>query len=158
MATKQENGNKRSLARALFMSGMEMTEIADKVGVSRVTISKWCAADGWKEARAAKNVTRQELTNKILLSIDTMLDQANNSNDPAIVAGLADKLAKFSAVIEKLDKKANVIDAIETFKAFSGWLEFRAQSDPSVTLELIQKVNQLQDMFIIEAIGKGGVI
>lgn len=135
-----------------------MTEIADKVDVSRVTISKWCAADGWKEARAAKNVTRQELTNKILLSIDTMLDQANNSNDPALVAGLADKLAKFSAVIEKLDKKANVIDAIETFKSFSSWLEFRAQSDPSVTVELIQKVNQLQDMFIIESIGKGGVI
>ena len=140
------------------MSGMEMTEIADKVGVSRVTISKWCNADGWKEARAAKNITRPELTNKILLSIDKLLEEANNSDDPALVAGLADKLAKFSAVIEKLDKKANVIDAIDVFKAFSGWLEFRAQTDPSITLELIQQVNHLQDMFIIESIGKGGVI
>lgn len=140
------------------MSGMEMTEIADKVGVSRVTISKWCNADGWKEARAAKNITRSELTNKILLSIDKLLEEANNSDDPALVAGLADKLAKFSAVIEKLDKKANVIDAIDVFKAFSGWLEFRAQTDPSITLELIQQVNHLQDMFIIESIGKGGVI
>ncbi len=140
------------------MSGMEMTEIADKVGVSRVTISKWCNADGWKEARAAKNITRSELTNKILLSIDKLLEEANNSDDPALVAGLADKLAKFSAVIEKLDKKANIIDAIDVFKAFSGWLEFRAQTDPSITLELIQQVNHLQDMFIIESIGKGGVI
>ena len=157
MATK-DNEKKKSLARSLFMSGMEMTEIADKVGVSRVTISKWCNADGWKEARAAKNITRPELTNKILLSIDKLLEEANNSDDPALVAGLADKLAKFSAVIEKLDKKANIIDAIDVFKAFSGWLEFRAQTDPSITLELIQKVNQLQDMFIIESIGKGGVI
>lgn len=140
------------------MSGMEMTEIADKVGVSRVTISKWCSADGWKEARAAKNITRPELTNKILLSIDKLLEEANNSDDPALVAGLADKLAKFSAVIEKLDKKANIIDAIDVFKAFSVWLEFRAQTDPSITLELIQQVNHLQDMFIIESIGKGGVI
>ena len=140
------------------MSGMEMTEIADKVDVSRVTVSRWCAADGWKEARAAKNITRQELTNKILLSIDKLLEEANNSDDPALVAGLADKLAKFSAVIEKLDKKANIIDAIDVFKAFSRWLEFRAQADPSITLELIQKVNHLQDMFIIESIGKGGVI
>lgn len=140
------------------MSGMEMTEIADKVGVSRVTISKWCNADGWKEARAAKNITRPELTNKILLSIDKLLEEANNSDDPALVAGLADKLAKFSAVIEKLDKKANIIDAIDVFKAFSRWLEFRAQTDPSITLELIQQVNHLQDMFIIESIGKGGVI
>lgn len=157
MATK-DNEKKKSLARSLFMSGMEMTEIADKVGVSRVTISKWCSADGWKEARAAKNITRPELTNKILLSIDKLLEEANNSDDPALVAGLADKLAKFSAVIEKLDKKANIIDAIDVFKAFSGWLEFRAQTDPSITLELIQQVNHLQDMFIIESIGKGGVI
>ena len=157
MATK-DNEKKKSLARSLFMSGMEMTEIVDKVGVSRVTISKWCNADGWKEARAAKNITRPELTNKILLSIDKLLEEANNSDDPALVAGLADKLAKFSAVIEKLDKKANIIDAIDVFKAFSGWLEFRAQTDPSITLELIQQVNHLQDMFIIESIGKGGVI
>ncbi len=56
------------------MSGMEMTEIAAKVDVSRVTISKWCNADGWKEARAAKNITRPELVNKILLSIDTLIE------------------------------------------------------------------------------------
>ncbi|WP_410522458.1 terminase gpP N-terminus-related DNA-binding protein, partial [Muribaculum intestinale] len=60
MATK-DNEKKKSLARSLFMSGMEMTEIAAKVDVSRVTISKWCNADGWKEARAAKNITRPEL-------------------------------------------------------------------------------------------------
>ena len=157
MATK-DNEKKKSLARSLFMSGMEMTEIADKVDVSRVTISKWCKADGWKEARAAKNITRQELTNKILLSIDKLLEEANNSKDPALVAGLADKLAKFSAVIEKLDKKANIIDAIDVFKAFSGWMEYSAQTNPAITLELIQQINQLQDMFIIESIGKGGVI
>lgn len=33
---------------------MEQQEIAEKVDVSRVTISKWCSAEGWKEARAAK--------------------------------------------------------------------------------------------------------
>ena len=158
MATKQEIEKKKSLARALFLSDMEMTEIADKVGVSRVTISKWCAAEGWKEARAAKNITRPALVNKILLTIDQLLEGVRKSNDITQTAGLADKLAKFSAVIDKLDKKSNIIDAIEVFKSFSGWLEFRAKTDPSITVELIQRVNQLQDMFIIESIGKGGVI
>lgn len=158
MATKQDLEKKKSLARALFMSNMEMTEIADKVGVSRVTISKWCAADGWKEARAAKNITRPELVNKLLLSIDKLIEEANSTEDPTQVAGLADKLAKFSAVIERLDKKANIIDAIEVFKAFSGWLEFRAQTDPSITIELIKQVNHLQDMFIVESFNKGGSI
>ena len=40
--TKAEIEKKKSLARSLFLSGMEQTEIAEKVDVSRVTISKWC--------------------------------------------------------------------------------------------------------------------
>ena len=99
MATKQENEKKKSLARALFLSGMEMTEIADKVDVSRVTISKWCAADGWKEARAAKSITRPELVNKLLMTIDKLIEQVNASDDITATAGLADKLSKLSAVI-----------------------------------------------------------
>ncbi len=158
MATTKDYEQKKSLARSLFMSGMELTEISDKVGVSRNTLSKWCAACGWKEARAAKNITRPELVNKLLLSIDALLEQTNAVKDPAQMAGLADKLAKFAAVIEKLDKKANIIDAIEVFKAFSSWLEFRAQTDPSITLELIKQVNHLQDMFIVESFNKGGAI
>ena len=128
--TKAEIEKKKSLARSLFLSGMEQTEIAEKVDVSRVTISKWCTSEGWKEARAAKNVTRPELVNKLLLTIDTLITQVNSSDDPTLIAGLGDKLAKLSAVIEKLDKKANVVDAIEVFMAFSKWIEYRSTIDP----------------------------
>ena len=135
--TKAEIEKKKSLARSLFLSGMEQTEIAEKVDVSRVTISKWCTSEGWKEARAAKNVTRPELVNKLLLTIDTLITQVNSSDDPTLIAGLGDKLAKLSAVIEKLDKKANVVDAIEVFMAFSKWIEYRSTIDPDVTPELV---------------------
>ena len=148
--TKAEIEKKKSLARSLFLSGMEQTEIAEKVDVSRVTISKWCTADGWKEARAAKNVTRPELVNKLLLTIDTLITQVNESNDPALVAGLGDKLAKLSAVI---DKKANVVDVIEVFMAFSKWIEYRSTIDPEVTPELVRAINKYQDLYITEQMG-----
>lgn len=151
--TKAEIEKKKSLARSLFLSGMEQTEIAEKVDVSRVTVSKWCTADGWKEARAAKNVTRPELVNKLLLTIDTLITQVNESNDPALVAGLGDKLAKLSAVIEKLDKKANVVDVIEVFMAFSKWIECRSTIDPEVTPELVRAINKYQDLYITEQMG-----
>lgn len=151
--TKANNEKKKALARSLFLSGMEQQEIADKVEVSRVTISKWCNAEGWKEARAAKNVTRPELVNKLLLTIDTLITQVNESNDPDLIAGLGDKLAKLSSVIEKLDKKANVVDAIEVFMAFSKWLEYRSQTDPEVTPELMRVINKYQDMYITEQMG-----
>ena len=151
--TKAEIEKKKSLARSLFLSGMEQTEIAEKVNVSRVTISKWCTADGWKKARAAKNVTRPELVNKLLLAIDTLITQVNESNDPALVAGLGDKLAKLSAVIEKLDKKANVVDVIEVFMAFSKWIEYRSTIDPEVTPDLVRAINKYQDLYITEQMG-----
>ena len=151
--TKAETEKKKSLARSLYLAGMEQNEIAEKVEVSRVTISKWCNADGWKEARAAKNVTRPELVNKLLLTIDKLITEVNESEDPSLIAGLGDKLAKLSSVIEKLDKKANVVDAIEVFMAFSKWLEYRATIDPSVTPELIKTINKCQDMYLSEQMG-----
>ncbi|WP_028910006.1 terminase gpP N-terminus-related DNA-binding protein [Prevotella sp. AGR2160] len=151
--TKADTEKKKSLARTLYLAGMEQGEIAEKVDVSRVTISKWCTAGGWKEARAAKNVTRPELVNKLLLTIDTLITQVNESGDPDLMAGLGDKLAKLSSVIEKLDKKANVVDTIEVFMAFSKWLEYRSQTDPDVTPELMKVFNKYQDMYITEQMG-----
>lgn len=151
--TKAETEKKKSLSRSLYLAGMEQNEIAEKVEVSRVTISKWCNAEGWKEARAAKNVTRPELVNKLLLTIDKLITEVNESEDPSLIAGLGDKLAKLSSVIEKLDKKANVVDAIEVFMAFSKWLEYRATIDPSVTPELIKTINKFQDMYLTEQMG-----
>ena len=151
--TKAEMEKKKSLARSLYLAGMEQTEIADKVGVSRVTVSKWCTADGWKEARAAKQITRPELVNKLLLTIDTLIEQVHQSEDPNMIAGLGDKLAKLSSVIEKLDKKANVVDAIDVFMAFSRWLEYRSQTDPEITPELLKAINKYQDKYLIESMG-----
>ena len=150
---KADIEKKKSLGRARYLSGMEQTEIADKIGVSRVTVSKWCAAEGWKEARAAKNITRPELVNKLLLTIDKLIEQVNASDDAELLAGLGDKLAKLSSVIEKLDKKANVVDAIEVFMAFSKWLEYRSQTDPAVTPELMRVINKYQDLYITEQMG-----
>ena len=103
---KKELDNKKEFARILYMNGENQQDIADKTGVSRVTINKWIKENGWKERRAAKAVTRPELINKILLSIDTMIDKANNLESPEAMAGLGDKLSKLASVIEKLDKKA----------------------------------------------------
>lgn len=148
--TKAELENKKQLGRSLYMSGMEQQEIAERLGVSRVTISNWCTREGWKEARAAKNITRPELVNKLLLTIDQLIENVNKSNDPTLIGSLADKLSKLSAVVEKLDKKANVVDAIEVFMAFNKWLQYNAEFDPEITPELIKAINKYQNQFLME--------
>lgn len=106
MATKKEFEEKREYARLLFMQGETQKVIAEKVGVSAVTINKWVAENGWQEQRAAANITRPELVNKLLHTIDKLIEQVNESDDPEAMAGLGDKLAKLSTTIERLDKKS----------------------------------------------------
>lgn len=148
--TKADIEKKKSLARSLYLSGMEQNEIAEKVDVSRVTVSRWVNTEGWKEARAAKNISRPELVNKLLLTIDGLIENVNKSNDPTLIGALADKLSKLSATIEKLDKKANVIDAIEVFMAFNRWIQDQASFDPDITPELIKAINKYQNKFLME--------
>ena len=148
--SREQIERKKQLGRSLYMSGMEQTEIADQLGVSRQSVSKWCSSEGWKEARAAKNISRPELVNKLLLAIDNLIAQVNESGDPEAIGALADKLSKLSATIEKLDKKANVIDAIEVFMAFNRWIQDQASYDPEITPELIKAINKYQNKFLME--------
>ena len=153
--TKTELERKKALARTLYMAGKEQADIAEQIEVSRVTVSKWCTTEGWKEQRAAKSVTRPELVNKLLLTIDALISQVNESGDPEKMAGLGDRLAKLSSVIEKLDKKANVVDAIEVFMAFDKWLQFRAQTDDNITPELLKTFHHYQDLFVSDKMVNG---
>jgi DNA-binding XRE family transcriptional regulator len=145
--------DKKDFARILFMSGMAQNVIAEKVGASKQTVNRWVAENGWAEQRAAQNITRPELVNKLLRTIDKLIEQVNESSDPLLIAGVGDKLSKLASVIEKLDKKASVVDAIEVFMAFGKWLQHRASFDDELTPELLKAINRYQDRYIGELLG-----
>jgi hypothetical protein len=150
MGTKKDNENKRELAKMLYVGGSEVAEIAERVGVSRQSVSAWINKNGWKELRAARNITRPELVNKLLVTINNLIEDVNTGDDPASVSGLADKLVKLSSVIERLDKKANIVQTVDVFMAFSDWVEYQAKSDPEVTLPFIKILNRLHNEFLLE--------
>ena len=154
MSTKEEQGKKKEFARILYMQGDAQKSIAEKVGVSAVTINKWVADGKWENAKAAANITRPELVNKLLNAVNKLLDQVNESKDPSVLAGLSDKLSKFASVIEKLDKKANIVDAIEVFMAFGRWIQYRQSFDNEVTPELVKAITKYQDLYISEHLTK----
>ena len=72
------------------------------------------------------------------------------------VAGACDKLSKLAATIEKLDKKASVVDAIEVFIGFGKWLQHRATNDEELTPELIKAINRFQDLYVSELLSTKG--
>lgn len=148
MAAKKELDNKKELARILYMNGETQQVIADNVGVSRITVNKWAKEAFWKEQRAAKIITRPELINKMLINIDTLLEKANESENPEEIAGLGDKLSKLAAAIEKLDKKSGVVETYDVFIRFGRWLELQMDMSKEVTAELVKMVNKYQNLYI----------
>ncbi len=144
-------------AFALYMNNTAQGDIADKVGVTRQTVGRWVNENGWAERRAAKNITRPELANRLLAAIATEIERLNEKSssgeDRDISAGVIDKLSKMAAIVEKLDKKASVVDAIEVFIAFGKWCQYRATIDPELTPELIKAINKYQDLYISELLG-----
>ena len=150
MGTKKDNENKRELAKMLYVGGSEVAEIAERVGVSRQSVSSWINKNGWKELRAARSITRPELVNKLLVTINNLIEDVNTGDDPTSVSGLADKLVKLSSVIERLDKKANIVQTVDVFMAFSDWVEYQAKSDPEVTVAFMKVLNRLHNEFLLE--------
>lgn len=148
MITKKELEDKKDYARLLYMQGEQQKVIAEKVGVSAQTITKWVNVGGWVEQRAAQNITRPELVNKLLRTVDKIIEAVNDSDDPDAANGLGDKLAKFAATIEKLDKHTSVVDVIEVFMAFSKWLQFQAEFDEDITPELLKTINKYHNQYI----------
>lgn len=150
MGTKKDNENKRELAKMLYVGGSEVAEIAERVGVSRQSVSAWINKNGWKELRAARSITRPELVNKLLVTINNLIEDVNTGDDPTSISGLADKLVKLSSVIERLDKKANIVQTVDVFMAFSDWVEYQAKSDPEVTVAFMKVLNRLHNEFLLE--------
>lgn len=146
--TKHQLEEKKEYARLLYMQGESQKMIAEKTGISPQTITRWVNDGGWSEQRAAQNITRPELVNKLLRTIDKMIESVNGSEDPDAAAGLGDKLAKFSATIERLDKHTSIVDVIEVFMAFSKWLQFQAQFDEGITPELLRTINKYHNQYI----------
>ena len=134
----------------LYVGGSEVAEIAERVGVSRQSVSAWINKNGWKELRAARSITRPELVNKLLVTINNLIEDVNTGDDPTSVSGLADKLVKLSSVIERLDKKANIVQTVDVFMAFSDWVEYQAKSDPEVTVAFMKVLNRLHNEFLLE--------
>jgi DNA-binding XRE family transcriptional regulator len=152
MATKNELETKKELARMYYMQGETQKDIAGRLSVSEQTVGKWAEKDNWAARRAGINITRPELVNKALVALNMILDQVLESKDIEVIAALPDKLSKFAASIEKLDRKSSVVNYMEAFTAFLKWLRSRVAVDGELSSDLIIAFAKYQDIFINEHI------
>ncbi len=145
---KKEMEQSKELARLYYLNGDSQKLIAERVGVSRVTMSKWVSENGWDVIRATKTITRKELVAKMMMQASDKLDANEMSFD---------EMSKLAATIKELDKRTNVVTLYEAFTAYNEWLVARMQVDKELTPELIRAINRYQDIFLGEQLSRGKI-
>ena len=141
--TKQELEKNKELARLYYMNGDTQKLVAEKTGMSRVTINKWVSEGGWEAMRMAKQITRQELVTKMMQEASKNLEDGGMS---------CDELSKLSAAVKGIDRQANPVTVIEVMTIYNEWLVARMQADKELTPELVKTMNRYQDTFIKELV------
>lgn len=54
----------KSVAKHLYMKGTPTAQIVELTGVSRQSVSRWLNTEGWKEERAAREMSKESITSK----------------------------------------------------------------------------------------------
>ncbi|MBP3762935.1 MAG: terminase [Bacteroidales bacterium] len=138
---KGQLDKERELARLYYFQGEAQKSIAERIGVSAVTINRWAKDGNWESLRAAKTISRKELVVKMLQKINERLESSDWT---------ADEIIKAASAVEKLDKQTNIVTMMEVFAAFGNWLAARMQIDPELTPETVNVITKYQDIFINE--------
>ncbi len=140
LTTKQ----KRSWAQTLYLKeNLTQQEIADRVGVSRVTMSKWVRDGKWEEHKAGLTITReQQIANlyRQVAEINRTIESRPDGERFATPAE-ADTLVKLSSAIRKMETDAGIADTISVLTQF---INFVRPAD----LEKAKDITRLADAFI----------
>lgn len=132
MASKKDR--LEPLARGLFikmrLDGKQIVEWFDNGGikVTEATISRWRNEERWDDIRKAQSVTRDSVLTRVMEKADRLLQKEDLDSKET------DQLVKYSAIIDKLERKLNITSAVEVYDAFQSFLTKR---DLSLAKEII---------------------
>lgn len=135
---------KREWAKTLYLKeNLTQQEIAERVGVSRVTVNNWISKNGWEMLKTSITITREEQLKNLYRQLaelnKAIMDKPEGGRFPS--AAEADTISKLSNAIKKLETEVGLSDIISVFSDLLKWLR---ASDPMQAKE----VTPLLDAFV----------
>ena len=123
MAKSLEMEQKKEWAKLLYLKeNITQQEIADRVGVSGVTVCKW--AQSWKGLKLNLLQTREERISSTLSQLDE-LDRSIAKKEEGKrfpTAAEADIRRKLTSDLEALEQDASIRDIYNVSRGFLDWL------------------------------------
>jgi len=125
MAEQLTLKQKKEWAKLLFLKeNLTQVEIAERVGVSKVSINKWVNAGKWDLEKASLTVTRQEQLSRLYQQIAEINKGIAEREEGKRFANSkeADSINKLAAAIEKMEKECSLRDIVSVSVDFLNWL------------------------------------
>lgn len=144
MAADLTNAQKKEWAKTLYLrENLTQQEIADRVGVSRVTVSNWVRSGKWEEQKAGLTLTRQEQVANLYRQVAeinrSISSRAEGERFPN--SKEADILGKLSAAIRNMEQEMAIADIISALTGFIEWLR-------PLDLDKAKELTRLADAYI----------
>lgn len=140
------NDKKKALAKDIYTLGQyTFEEIAEKVGSTRQTISKWCKEGQWDELKAGMTVSREQILKGMYSQVNEINKaiQAKDEGARYATPAQADTLSKLSAAIRKMEMDTGISDLVSAGIRFAEWLR-------PVNMDKTKEFVGLWDAFIRE--------
>lgn len=124
MATKKEMQDKRDHAKLLFIhEQLSQKEIAVRIKVSEVTISKWAKLDRWDDLRVSITITKEEQLKNLYRQLAEMNKAISERQDKKYATSAeADAISKLATAIDKMESDVGIADIVSVAKKFLSWL------------------------------------
>ena len=135
---------KREWAKTLYLKeNLTQQEIAEGVGVSRITVNNWIGKNGWEMLKTSITITREEQLKSLYRQLaelnNAIMDRPPGERFPNTAE--ADTISKLSNAIKKMETEVGLSDIISVFSDLLKWLR---ASDPAQAKE----VTPLLDAFV----------
>ena len=144
MAADLTNAQKKEWAKTLYLrENLTQQEIADRVGVSRVTVSNWVRAGKWEEQKAGLTLTRQEQVANLYRQVAEInrAISARAEGERYPNSKEADILGKLSASIRNMEQETGIAHIISVLTGFIEWLR-------PLDLDKAKELTRLADAYI----------
>lgn len=138
------NAQKKEWAKTLYLrENLTQQEIAERVGVSRVTVSNWVRSGKWEEQKAGITLTRQEQVANLYRQVAEInrAISARADGEKFPNSKEADILGKLSAAIRNMEQETGIADIISVLTGFVEWLR-------PLDLDKAKELTRLADAYI----------
>ena len=122
----------KSVAKHLYMKGTPTAQIVELTGVSRQSVSRWLNTEGWKEERAAREMSKESITSKTLSKLGDAIDKADGDERS----------------IKEINLSTTIVNKVDTLIEFENWMVTHRDEYPEIDDKMLVLINRMHSEFM----------